>query len=80
MEKTLKKDVDFKKTINKVALVNHIYENFDSYIESGSITAQDFLANPDYKPSDYSREKTIPQPRVVTSYCQPDRDWETKFS
>jgi len=68
MEKTLKKDVDFKKTINKVALVNHIYENFDSYIESGTVTTQDFLANPDYKPSDYSREKTLPQPKVETVY------------
>lgn len=68
MEKTLKKDVDFKKTSNKVALVKHIYENFNSYIESGSITTQDFLENPDYQPSDYSGNKTLPQPKVVTSY------------
>jgi hypothetical protein len=64
--------VDFKKTSNKVALVKHIYENFDSYIESGSITTQDYLKNPDFEPSDYSGNKTLPQPKVVTSYCQAD--------
>jgi hypothetical protein len=69
MEKTLKKDVDFKKSKNKVALVNHIYENFDSYITSGTITTQDFLANPDYDSAKhFSREKTLPQPKVETVY------------
>ena len=70
MKKTLTKDVDFKKTSNKVALVNHIYENFDSYFESGTIITQDFLKNPDYDPSEsYMREKTLPQPKVETQYC-----------
>ena len=70
MEKTLKKDVDFKKPIHKVALVNHIFENFDTYIESATITTQDFIPNPDYDSSKhYSREKTLPQPKVVTQYC-----------
>ena len=69
MKKTLKKDVDFKKPIHKVALVNHIFENFDTYIESATITTQDFLANPDYDSAKhYSREKTLPQPKVVTEY------------
>ena len=70
MKKTLNKDVDFKKPINKVALVNHIFDNFDSYIEGGTITTQDFLPNPDYDSAKhYSREKTLPQPKVVTQYC-----------
>ena len=62
------KKVDFKNPMNKVQLVKHIYENFDSYFRGGQIITQDFVANPDYKPSDYSREKTLRQPKVATDY------------
>ncbi len=72
MEKTLKQKMSesrLRNPIHKVALVNEIFENFDTYIESATITTQDFLANPDYDSAKhYSSDKTLPQPKVVTEY------------